>query len=266
VAVGEDTLGSIRVPASCCGVFGFRSTFGRYSSDGVMPMTRNKFNQVDSLTRSVADLLLFDTALAAETAPVAPPALKDTRIGILPRYFEETLDHKIEFAFRRALAKLREAGASIVEVDASAELDDASAIAVTIKSYDMVASISRFLGECNSNVTFDQLLSVAGQGTQRVVMAFGAAAESTVGGRLRSDARKARKAQAGDVRLYSDHALSALAFPTIGCVWLVLPVGLTNAGLPIGVEFDAPHGADRDLLGLGPALENSLERIKSPAI
>jgi Asp-tRNA(Asn)/Glu-tRNA(Gln) amidotransferase A subunit family amidase len=52
LAIAEDTLGSIRVPASMCGLAGLRSTFGRYPDDGIMPLTVNKFDQVGPLARS----------------------------------------------------------------------------------------------------------------------------------------------------------------------------------------------------------------------
>ena len=65
LAIAEDTLGSIRVPASMCGLAGLRPSFGRYPDDRIMPLTVNKFDQVGPLARSVADLLLFDTASPA---------------------------------------------------------------------------------------------------------------------------------------------------------------------------------------------------------
>ena len=60
LAVGEDTLGSIRVPASMCGVAGFRPSFGRYPAAGMMALTLDKLDQPAPLARSVIDLVLFD--------------------------------------------------------------------------------------------------------------------------------------------------------------------------------------------------------------
>jgi mandelamide amidase len=68
LAIAEDTLGSIRVPASMCGLAGLRPSFGRYPDDGIMPLTVNKFDQVGPLARSVADLLLFDSVVTATVA------------------------------------------------------------------------------------------------------------------------------------------------------------------------------------------------------
>ena len=61
LAVGEDTLGSIRVPAALCGVCGLRPSVGRYPSDGVMPITP-RWDAPGPMARNVGDLILFDAA------------------------------------------------------------------------------------------------------------------------------------------------------------------------------------------------------------
>jgi len=53
---------------------------------------------------------------------------------------------------------------------------------------------------------------------------------------------------------------------TAGIPGLVLPAGLTSAGLPVGIEFDAPAAADRPLLALGASLERALGSIPPPNI
>ena len=51
-----------------------------------------------------------------------------------------------------------------------------------------------------------------------------------------------------------------------GLPGLVLPAGLTTAGLPVGIEFDGPAGTDRELLAVGLALEQALGRVPRPGI
>jgi len=53
---------------------------------------------------------------------------------------------------------------------------------------------------------------------------------------------------------------------TAGLPGLVLPVGLTAAGLPVGLEFDGPSHSDRTLLALGEALESVLGAISAPSL
>jgi mandelamide amidase len=81
LAIAEDTLGSIRVPASMCGLAGMRPSFGRYPDDGIMPLTVNKFDQVGSLARSVTDLLLFDSVVTGDRGQVSELSLEARRIA-----------------------------------------------------------------------------------------------------------------------------------------------------------------------------------------
>ena len=62
LAVAEDTFGSIRVPASFCGIAGLRPSVGRYPGAGVMPITP-RWDTGGPLARTVADLILFDSVV-----------------------------------------------------------------------------------------------------------------------------------------------------------------------------------------------------------
>jgi len=84
LAVAEDTLGSIRVPATMCGLAGLRPSFGRYPGDGIMRLTDNKFDQVGPVARSVEDLALFDAVMTGDSSPLVPTPLQGVRIGISP--------------------------------------------------------------------------------------------------------------------------------------------------------------------------------------
>ena len=74
LAIGEDTLGSIRVPAALCGVCGLRPTVGRYPSAGVMPITP-RWDAPGPMARQVADLILFDGALREHDRPIRAAAV-----------------------------------------------------------------------------------------------------------------------------------------------------------------------------------------------
>jgi indoleacetamide hydrolase len=67
-------------------------------------------------------------------------------------------------------------------------------------------------------------------------------------------------------RLPLDEAISCNIAPgsTVGLPGLVLPAGLTSAGLPVALEFGGPAGSDRRLLDLGRALEAALGRLPAP--
>src|SRR6185312_7305309 len=79
LAIGEDTYGSIRVPATFCGLVGLRPTFERYPDDGVMPLSHRRFDQVGPLARAVGDVILFDSAVTGQTETLSPRPLAGVR-------------------------------------------------------------------------------------------------------------------------------------------------------------------------------------------
>jgi 1-carboxybiuret hydrolase len=103
ISLGSDTSGSIRVPASLCGVFGLKPTYGRLPRSGTFPFV-NSFDHVGPIGRSVSDLALAYDAMQGPDAhdpacaqravePVAGSALpRGLRIGILGGWFQEWAD------------------------------------------------------------------------------------------------------------------------------------------------------------------------------
>jgi len=302
LAIGLDTLGSIRVPAACCGIAGLRPTFGRYRNDGIMPLTRNKFDQVGPFARSVADLALFDAVVTGDSTAVVPMPLKGARIGVSTGYYLAGLDPQVEQITKEAFRKLRDAGATIVEVDVPDSIKDASAVAITMMAFEMISTISDFLREHGTGLTFDQVLASAGKGTQNVFKRLALAPNSPTEDVYQAMLAK-RERLMNEMRQHcEENGILALAFPTMlipppkigedlfveirgqkvpltvamarnvspgtccSMASLVLPAGITTDGLPIGLEFDALAGKDRLLLSLGLSLEKTLGMIPGPAI
>jgi Asp-tRNA(Asn)/Glu-tRNA(Gln) amidotransferase A subunit family amidase len=100
-SIGSDTRGSIRIPAACCGVTGFKPTFGLVSTDDVIPLAWS-LDHVGPLTRSVEDAahvvgcLAGPDALQRYVAALRRP-VREIRIGI-GDYFMADLDPEIERA------------------------------------------------------------------------------------------------------------------------------------------------------------------------
>ena len=86
-SLGTDTNGSIRVPASLCGILGLKPTFGRLPRDGVFPFV-NSFDHVGPFARNVADLALtYDVMAGAAEPSLAQPAPAGLRVGRLVGWF-----------------------------------------------------------------------------------------------------------------------------------------------------------------------------------
>jgi aspartyl-tRNA(Asn)/glutamyl-tRNA(Gln) amidotransferase subunit A len=129
LALGSDTGGSIRQPASLCGVVGLKPTYGRVSRYGLIAHA-SSLDQVGPLTRTVYDAALAlgvlagedaaDATSAAETVPDYTAALtgdvRGARIGI-PRALLEGIDAEVSRAIDAALDVLRARGATVVDIE-----------------------------------------------------------------------------------------------------------------------------------------------------
>ena len=128
-SLGSDTGGSIRQPASLCGVVGMKPTYGRVSRYGLVAFA-SSLDQVGPLTKDVADCALMLNAIAGHDArdstsirqevPDYTAALRNdmqgVRVGIPQEYFGEGLDPEVDKWVRSGINMLKEAGAEIVEV------------------------------------------------------------------------------------------------------------------------------------------------------
>jgi aspartyl-tRNA(Asn)/glutamyl-tRNA(Gln) amidotransferase subunit A len=128
-SLGSDTGGSIRQPASHCGVVGLKPTYGRVSRFGLVAYA-SSLDQIGPVTKEVRDAALIlqaiaghdprDSTAAPEPVPDYAAALgkdiKGLKIGVPKEYFGEGLDPEVEAAVRAAHATLAGLGADIVEV------------------------------------------------------------------------------------------------------------------------------------------------------
>ncbi len=117
IAIGTDTGGSVRIPASLNGCFGFKPTSRRVPTAGAYPLSY-ALDSIGPLARSVADCAATDAIMAGEEPwSLEPMALAGLRIGVpRGRLFTQTED-MVATAFEDNLKRLERAGAHIVDID-----------------------------------------------------------------------------------------------------------------------------------------------------
>jgi len=129
-ALGSDTGGSIRMPATFCGVAGLKPTFARVSRAGAMPLSFS-MDTVGPLARTVEDCALILELIAGED-PADPTAsdrpvpkyaslldkpVQGLRIATSKRYFYDDIDPELAAVLQASLEQFARMGAKIVEVD-----------------------------------------------------------------------------------------------------------------------------------------------------
>lgn len=120
LALGTDTGGSVRVPAACCGVVGFKPTYGRISTEGIIPLCWS-LDHPGFLTRTAADAaLLLDVLSGAAEAGARggrPGSLCGVRAGIPQGWLQAPMEPAVLGAFAGGVQRLRELGAELEAVD-----------------------------------------------------------------------------------------------------------------------------------------------------
>lgn len=116
-ALGSDTGGSVRLPASFCGISGVRPTHGRVSVENILPLCPS-LDTVGPLTRTVEDAAVILGVIAPGFAfDLEGKPIKGLRIGRPRRLFYEGCDPEIAGAMEASLEMFRRLGASVLEID-----------------------------------------------------------------------------------------------------------------------------------------------------
>lgn len=155
-ALGTDTGGSIRQPASLCGVVGFKPSYGRVSRYGAIAMA-SSLDQIGPFTKSVSDarkVLEWISGEDGRDSNCSGESFKSTkvwgdlrgiRVGVPKEYFGQGLDEGVEKVVRQAIKKLEDLGAEIVEVSLP-HTEYAVAVYYIIMSSEVSSNLAKFDG------------------------------------------------------------------------------------------------------------------------
>ncbi|MEU3737751.1 amidase [Streptomyces sp. NPDC032198] len=278
-ALGTDTGGSIRVPAALNGVVGLKPTYDLVPRGGVTSLSWS-LDHVGPLTRTVEDASLVLAALvggAAAPDTGTPPEgdLTGLRVGVPRNYYFERVDPEVEEGVRRAIGRLQELGAELVEVEIpftryilptqwGLMVPEASAYHErTLRSVpDLYAPDVRVLLEAGELVSAGDYLraqrarTLMREAWAKLLGSVDVIAAPTVPMTAAEAGRESVEWADGTVEAVSESYVRLSAPANIaGVPALTLPVGQDDAGLPIGMQLmGRPHG-EATVLRVGRAYE-----------
>jgi aspartyl-tRNA(Asn)/glutamyl-tRNA(Gln) amidotransferase subunit A len=123
IAIGTDTGGSVRIPASLCGLVGFKPSRQRVPTDGAFPLSTT-LDSVGPIGKSVADCAAADAVMAGEEIlPLEPMALAGLHFGVAEGLPLDRLDDTVAAAFALAVKRLDDVGVRVTH-EAFALFDD----------------------------------------------------------------------------------------------------------------------------------------------
>ena len=285
MTLGTDTGGSIRIPASYCGVVGLKPTYGRVSRHGVLPLAFS-LDHVGPLGETVEDCSLAMAAIAgpdrrdptSSQAPVpdfyetAPARLDGLRVGVPANFYFDCIAADVSASVYNAVEEMRRLGATVVEVRVPDMLElnaahqiiqgaEASSIYVSQRDGSQIGlDVWRLLeqGRLISGpdyVNAQRLRTVYRQRFDALwqsIDILATPATPIVAPRLEQD-----EVETNGYRESSRMAATRLvrAVNLIGEPALSMPCGRSGDGLPVGLQLIGKPFSEATLLGIGQTLE-----------
>ena len=278
-AIGTDTGGSVREPAAFCGIVGLKPTYGRVSTRGVFPLSPS-LDHVGPLCRNVTDTALMLQIIAghdsADSRSVDFPtdsyvdALNlqtKPRIGIVRQPYFDDLHREIEQAMDEALKQLRDLSSDVLELDLPPAPTAIQAVEVRgvhrtyfKESPDLYGTwMQERLKQAAAVDPLDYMLALDDlEDVRRSVgevfseVDFLVTPTTPVPPITIEEALNMSPEPAGELWLRNTRPFNAYGLPTLS-----IPCGLTQAGLPIGLQISGAHFKEADLLSFAYAFEQA---------
>jgi aspartyl-tRNA(Asn)/glutamyl-tRNA(Gln) amidotransferase subunit A len=299
-ALGSDTGGSIRMPAHFCGVTGLKTTYGRISRAGAMPLSQS-LDTVGPLARTAEDCALLlglmagadpnDPTAAAEPVPdyvaATRESIKGLKIGVPAAFYVDDLDPEVARILDETIAVLKREGADIVQVELPDQRQLTAACQLVL-AVEASAFHKRWLierpqdygpqvlmrlqnGLAIPGVSYLEAMRWRGPalaaylaavaGTDAVIVPGAPVPAPTL---AESDVGNGPDADAVIQRLTRfTRPVNYLGLPS-----LAIPAGFTKTGLPVGMQLIGRSFDEAMLLRIGAAFQRATdfhERVPEPA-
>jgi aspartyl-tRNA(Asn)/glutamyl-tRNA(Gln) amidotransferase subunit A len=282
-ALGSDTAGSVRIPASHCGIAGLKPTYGLVSIRGVIPLSWS-LDHVGPLARTVADTAILLQAIAGydeqdttsekmnvpDYSQAIGTRVSSLRIGVPREFFFADLDPEIDAAMKEALLVLAKLTAGIRDVALPA--NNMETLRDTVRAAEAYAYHREYVAKTPE--LYQPLI------LKRIQAGANVTTPAYIQGRrdLAQVRRKAEKWIDGvDVLVTPTLPITTAAvsdshaddiLPTVrntspfdvnGWPAISLPCGFTSKGLPMGLQIVGPNGGEPVIFQLAHAYEQATE-------
>jgi aspartyl-tRNA(Asn)/glutamyl-tRNA(Gln) amidotransferase subunit A len=282
-AVGTDTGGSVRLPAAWCGITGLKTTIGRISTYGVLPLTPT-LDTPGPMTRSVEDAALLLQVMQGADArdprtltlrdvdpmPTLRRGVKGLRLARMPAAERAAVDAEVLAAYDRSLEQLASMGADIIDLSLPRSFRDYGSTSGRIMSAEAYALLAEVVD--NNEMTLDEAV--------RPRIRAGAAISAREYLEILAQ-REHLKLEFAEAIVEIDAVLAPVALtpavpiesvdqntsPAIFTRWgnfldlcgLAVPNGFTRSGLPLSLQIVCRGGEEALALRIGWAWQNATD-------
>jgi len=282
-ALGSDTAGSVRLPASICGIVGLKPTYGLVSIRGVIPLSWS-LDHVGPMARTVADTALLLQVIAGydekettseqmnipDYSQAIGTKVSSVRIGAPREFFFADLDPEIDAAMKEALSVLTKLTAGIRDVALPANnMETLRDVVRAAEAYAYHREYVTKTPELYQPLTLKRIQAGANVTTPAYIQGRRDLAQvrRTAAKWLDSvDVLVTPTIPIPPAAISDPHADDILPevrntspFDVNGWPAISLPCGFTSHGLPIGLQIVGPHGGESVLFQLAHAYEQATE-------
>lgn len=274
MCTGTDTGGSIRIPASFCGIAGLKPTYGLLSRDGVLPLSFS-LDHVGPLGATVEDCALAMNGMAGAAARIDLPPVPDlngARVGVPRNFFFDRIQPEVAAAVRKTISAMERQGARLIEIHVP-DMAEAYTAARIVQLSETASVYARYTDAALFGPDVWRLIqqgkSIAAHeyvSAQRIRTLFRrefdrlwaeldvlATPTTPMPAPLFEEEFIDFDGHREETRAAATRLVRAINF--IGEPALSLPCGETQAGLPIGLQLIAAPFAEPRLLEIGSAVE-----------
>jgi aspartyl-tRNA(Asn)/glutamyl-tRNA(Gln) amidotransferase subunit A len=298
-ALGSDTGGSIRMPAHFCGVTGLKTTYGRISRAGAMPLSQS-LDTVGPLARTAEDCALLlglmagadpedptcSTALVPNYTAATSGAIKGMKIGVPTSFYVDDLDAEVAKVLDDTIASLKREGCEIIRVELPDQRQLTAACQLVLAT-EAAAYHKRWLIERPQDygpqvlMRLQNGLAIPGVSYLEALRWRGPALAAHVAATARVDAVLAPVAPVPAPTIAESDVgnspgaeaviqrLTRFTRPInyLGLPSLALPAGFTAKGLPVGMQLIGRSFDEATLLQIGAAFQRATDfhaRVPQP--